>query len=65
MADPSFTSRTVTISEMPKSWWAYTGASITFLSGFTKEHPDVNDVEVWSEALNGKILIPQPFGTPK
>ena len=50
--------------EVPKALWRRDWKSLDEVPRFLSEaHPEVHDVREFNEALSGKILIPQPFGT--
>ena len=50
--------------EVPKALWRRDWQSLDEVPRFlTEAHPEVHDVREFNEALSGKILIPQPFGT--
>lgn len=55
--------------EVPRGLWSYSERDIESLPSWIREkNPDGSDkftTTEYQEALNGKILIPQPFGTPK
>jgi F-type H+-transporting ATPase subunit a len=51
--------------DVPKSLWRYHYTSLDEVPPFLRDaHPDATPEE-FNEALDGKILIPQPFGTLK
>jgi len=48
--------------QVPRNWWKYT--SLDQVPEWLKiRHPNAT-IEEWAKSLNGKIIIPQPFGTP-
>ena len=48
--------------EVPKAFWRHGWKRLDDVPRFLRDaHPDVHDVAVFTEALDGKILIPQPF----
>ena len=50
--------------EVPKAMWRPGWKSLDEVPQFLRAgHPDVTDVAMFNEAMEGKILIPQPFGT--
>ncbi len=50
--------------EVPKALWPRDWKSLDEVPRFlTEGHPEVHDVREFNEALSGKIIIPQPFGT--
>ena len=49
--------------EIPKAWWRY--HSLDQVPVWLRKGHENVPFEEWSKALDGKILIPQPFGTPK
>ncbi|HEX3727169.1 MAG TPA: F0F1 ATP synthase subunit A [Pirellulales bacterium] len=51
--------------DVPKTWWQYRYTSLEQVPEFLREaHPHATPAD-FDEALSGKILIPQPFGTLK
>jgi F-type H+-transporting ATPase subunit a len=64
MADPMLHIKDSYYFEIPKKWWKYTSLD-QVPKWLRDETPQVTDIEQWSKSLNGKIIIPQPFGTPK
>ncbi len=51
--------------EVPKFMWRHGYTSVDQVPDYLREgHPDATPEE-FNEALDGKILIPQPFGTLK
>jgi F-type H+-transporting ATPase subunit a len=49
--------------EVPKAMWRQGWKTLDDVPRFLREgHPDVTDVTAFNEAMDGKILIPQPFG---
>jgi F-type H+-transporting ATPase subunit a len=52
--------------EVPKFLWQYHYKSLDEVPPFLRDaHKDITDPDAFSHALNGKILIPQPFGELK
>ena len=52
--------------EVPKGLWRHGWKSLDDVPRFLREgHPDVTDVAAFNAAMDGKILIPQPFGEQK
>lgn len=48
--------------EVPKALWRHDWSSLDDVPAFLRNgHPDITDVTVFSDAMAGKILIPQPF----
>ncbi|MFM8984551.1 MAG: F0F1 ATP synthase subunit A [Planctomycetia bacterium] len=48
--------------EVPKPLWRQGWQTLDDVPRFLRDgHPDVTDVAVFNEAMDGKILIPQPF----
>ena len=48
--------------EVPKAMWRQGWKNLDDVPAFLREgHSDVTDVRVFTEAMDGKILIPQPF----
>jgi F-type H+-transporting ATPase subunit a len=48
--------------EVPKAMWRHGWQTLDDVPKFLRDgHPEVTDVAVFKEALDGKILIPQPF----
>jgi len=48
--------------EVPKAMWRHGWQTLDDVPQFLRDgHPEVTDVAVFKEALDGKILIPQPF----
>ena len=48
--------------EVPKAMWRQGWKNLDDVPAFLREgHPDVTDVRVFTEAMDGKVLIPQPF----
>jgi F-type H+-transporting ATPase subunit a len=48
--------------EVPKAMWRHGWKTLEDVPQFLRAgHPEVTDVAVFNEALDGKILIPQPF----
>jgi F-type H+-transporting ATPase subunit a len=65
MADPVLHIKDSYFFEVPKALWSRDYKSVLEVPEFLrKAHPDATAGE-WSQALSGKILIPQPFGTLK
>jgi F-type H+-transporting ATPase subunit a len=65
MADPVLHIKDAYFFEVPKALWKYHHESLDDVPKFlTKAHPG-EPVEAFNHALDGKILIPQPFGTLK
>ncbi|MFM9024346.1 MAG: F0F1 ATP synthase subunit A [Planctomycetaceae bacterium] len=49
--------------EVPKALWRYDWRSLDDVPRFLRDgHPEVTDPAVFKEAMDGKVLIPQPFG---
>lgn len=52
--------------EVPKGCWHHYWKSLSDVPPFlTKAYPQITDPKQFNEAMAGKILIPQPFGTQK
>ncbi|MFZ4638679.1 MAG: hypothetical protein ACOYMC_14825, partial [Pirellulales bacterium] len=50
--------------EVPKPLWPQNWRSLDEVPQFLRDgRPDVTDVAEFNQAMDGKILIPQPFGT--
>jgi len=50
--------------EVPKALWRQGWRSLDDVPAFLREgRPDITDVAEFNQAMDGKILIPQPFGT--
>jgi len=50
--------------EVPKPLWRQGWRSLNDVPQFLRDgRPDITDVAEFNEAMDGKILIPQPFGT--
>lgn len=65
MADPILHIKDSYFFEVPRFLWRPTYHSLSDVPAFlVKAHPDATPKE-FSEAMAGKILIPQPFGTRK
>jgi len=48
--------------EVPKALWRYDWRTLDDVPAFLRDgHPDITDPAVFKEAMDGKILIPQPF----
>ena len=48
--------------EVPKAMWRTGWKSLDEVPKFLRDgHPDVTDIAAFNEAMDGKILIPQPF----
>jgi F-type H+-transporting ATPase subunit a len=48
--------------EVPKGLWRYDWQTLDQVPGFLREgHPEISDPAVFKAAMDGKILIPQPF----
>ena len=63
-ANPIYHLKDCYFFEVPKSLWRQGWKTLEDVPAFLRTaHPDVTDVAVFNEALDGKILIPQPFGT--
>ena len=62
-ANPIYHLKDAYFFEVPKSLWRYEWKSLSEVPSFlTDGHPDVTDVNEFNRALDGKVLIPQPFG---
>ena len=62
-ANPIYHLKDAYFFEVPKSLWRYDWKSLSEVPSFlTDGHPDVTDVNEFNRALDGKVLIPQPFG---
>ncbi|MFM8283140.1 MAG: F0F1 ATP synthase subunit A [Planctomycetaceae bacterium] len=63
-ANPIYHLKDCYFFEVPKALWRHRWESLTDVPAFLREaHPDITDVALFREAMDGKILIPQPFGT--
>ena len=61
-ANPIYHLKDAYFFEVPKSMWRYDWKSLSEVPSFlTDGHPDVTDVNEFNRALDGKVLIPQPF----
>jgi F-type H+-transporting ATPase subunit a len=61
-ANPIYHLKDCYFFEVPKSLWRQGWKTLDDVPAFLRTaHPDVTDVAVFNEALDGKILIPQPF----
>ena len=61
-ANPIYHLKDCYFFEVPKSLWRQGWKTLEDVPAFLRTaHPDVTDVAVFNEALDGKILIPQPF----
>jgi F-type H+-transporting ATPase subunit a len=50
--------------EVPKALWRHNWTTLDDVPLFLREgRPDITDVAEFNHAMDGKILIPQPFGT--
>ena len=50
--------------EVPKAMWRQGWATLNDVPQFLRDgRPDITDVAEFNQAMDGKILIPQPFGT--
>ena len=50
--------------EVPKALWRQNWQTLADVPQFLRDgRPDITDVAEFNAALDGKILIPQPFGT--
>jgi F-type H+-transporting ATPase subunit a len=48
--------------EVPKALWRQGWKTLDDVPAFLRNgHPDITDVAVFNEAMDGKVLIPQPF----
>ncbi|MBX3443042.1 MAG: F0F1 ATP synthase subunit A [Planctomyces sp.] len=65
MADPILHIKDAYFFEVPKVLWQRHYTSLYDVPKWLRDaEPDVS-LEEWNHALTGKILIPQPFGTPR
>ncbi len=62
MADPILHIKDSYYFQIPRNWWQYTSLD-QVPQWLKKEHPKAT-IEEWANSLNGKIIIPQLFGTP-
>ena len=61
-ANPIYHLKDAYFFEVPKSLWRYDWKSLSEVPSFlTDAHPDITDVNEFNRALDGKVLIPQPF----
>jgi F-type H+-transporting ATPase subunit a len=61
-ANPIYHLKDAYFFEVPKSLWRYDWKSLSEVPSFlTDGHPAVTDVNEFNRALDGKVLIPQPF----
>ncbi len=66
MHDPILHIKDSYFFEVPKNLWQYHYTKLDEVPQWVRDAaPSVKDVREFNEALAGKILIPQPFGTPK
>jgi len=50
--------------EVPKVLWRQGWQTLNDVPQFLRDgRPDITDVAEFNQAMDGKILIPQPFGT--
>ena len=65
MHDPIFHIKDCYFFEVPKGLWKYHYTKLDKVPKWVRDTaPEVKDVGAFNKALDGKILIPQPFGTP-
>lgn len=63
MADPILHIKDGYFFEVPQGLWQQHYKTLADVPKFlTQAHPEIKDVKVFDQAMNGKILIPQPFG---
>ena len=63
MSNPIFHLKDSYYFEIPKSLWRHGYDSLDKVPKFLRDaHPEVTDPQEFNAALDGKILIPQPFG---
>ena len=61
-ANPIYHLKDCYFFEVPKALWRQGYQTLDDVPGFLRQaHPDIGDVQTFKEALDGKILIPQPF----
>ena len=62
-ANPIYHLKDAYFFEVPKGLWRYDWKSLDEVPAFLRNgHPDVTDVGAFNRAMDGKVLIPQPFG---
>lgn len=65
MAEPLLHIKDGYFFQVPRNLWQYHWTSLSQVPDYVKaDHPEIKNVEQFNEAMAGKILIPQPFGTP-
>ncbi|MBU6277543.1 MAG: hypothetical protein KGQ61_12975, partial [Planctomycetes bacterium] len=61
-ANPIYHLKDCYFFEVPKALWQYRWTTLDDVPKFLRDaHADITDVAVFKEAMDGKILIPQPF----
>jgi F-type H+-transporting ATPase subunit a len=62
-ANPIYHLKDCYFFEVPKAFWRHGWKSLDEVPAFLRAgSPEIRDVAAFNEALDGKILIPQPFG---
>ncbi len=63
MADPILHIKDGYFFEVPRNWYQPHYKSLAEVPKFlTQAHPEIKDLKIFDEAMQGKVLIPQPFG---
>ena len=63
-ANPIYHLKDAYFFEVPKGLWRYHWKSLDEVPGFLRDgHPEVHSVDEFNRAMDGKVLIPQPFVT--
>lgn len=63
-ANPIYHLKDCYFFEVPKAFWRPHWKRLEDVPAFLRDgHPEVTEVSAFNEAMAGKILIPQPFGT--
>ena len=61
-ANPIYHLKDCYFFEVPKALWRQGYQTLEDVPPFLRQgHPEITDVQVFNQALDGKILIPQPF----
>ncbi len=64
MADPILHIKDGYFFEVPKALWRHHWTKIDQVPVWLRHNHEDVSIETWNKAMDGKILIPQPFGTP-
>ncbi len=63
-ANPIYHLKDAYFFEVPKGLWRYHWQSLDDVPAFLRDgHPEIHSVTEFNRAMDGKVLIPQPFGT--